>query len=996
MEKENLILQNLFQGLTQEAAIVLGAERVSFQDVWDMPDRHDLNRSKGHYLIPVMSSDGSGGITTHLYSGAAFGDGGLIGRWARKGGNHWNAAVSTAAGSAACKELYEAMRGGDFRFKSVFAWNGDVCGPEKIYKQLGEGIEVLLLDTLSSTPCSHGLRSRAFHDRIRAKANAIIDAWDATLGLGFKIGGLPSRPADHGCNNAHPMTQGASGIFQGSTSSCSHCGILEKDQGVRINEHSRWCLPGKGPLCVECTAQHCPAHRLNLAITPSPAAPLATAKLPMPPMAAATPAAAQVQALAQQVQPAALQMAEPPVTDKPGHWQYSPAVPVHLRPLINAIALYSMFISDNLTCHNCGGQPRFMPSWTIWGLDRSRGQPTCGACKNTAGASSRLGRFFEISQEEMDDLVQQRSMAIQPANQLLNMTQWYRQNPATQRGHARCYGCKLPEEQCSGFCVREIGYESGRFEPFCPKCTMSVVRMKNPRQGDKYREVPLSQNGILSWVFSPGQQSQRLQVPLHVQMPRCSGCKLPGWVAKKIGVVLNWTSASQRWNCSAQDCSHNPGKFAYLPDQDPASANLNGPWTIDEWRLLQVRNAAITCSSCGSIEAASNPMSLDRLSRQPMCHICRESCLIVDEESRRCTKCGKPNWVHVLQHDGLQLASGAQGPECSNSCSDTRPKGSSSPLEWSKVPDSEPVPPYQTAEAWVRSHPEWAGDDRKCGLCSDPRPERRASGRLSIVKVFYNPLADLALCSGCNARVPCPDAAEIRAERIPNGLVRRQPLLSLPKNVPSKHKRTTSSDEDLDEDSDDEPLLGRKVGAKVKHAAMIGTEKSLTNKRTKMTGRESVLAAEGDDELAKQAKALAKTMPLGLNQGHRTTADKKNRQYDAFLDTYQVREIVQNPNPGSIVLGSQSAGHHKAHYTEASLKALFTGPRDKTFKDFVMKRVQFYTAEYPKGVRFEGDGGPPYDKNEFSNKAHPGVMPNFMVMRPAYRQQFLKGPAKDL
>lgn len=57
--------------------------------------------------------------------------------------------------------------------------------------QLGEGIEVIMLDLLSRTPVTHHLRNRAYHERIRMKANDIIEQWDNDDTFGFKIGPLP-------------------------------------------------------------------------------------------------------------------------------------------------------------------------------------------------------------------------------------------------------------------------------------------------------------------------------------------------------------------------------------------------------------------------------------------------------------------------------------------------------------------------------------------------------------------------------------------------------------------------------------------------------------------------------------------------------------------------------------------------------------------------------------------------------------------------------------
>lgn len=72
MEEEEVIVKTLYQGCTVEAAIAIGQEKVTSQDIWDLPERHDLNTGKGHYLIPTMHPDGQGGIRTALYAGSAW------------------------------------------------------------------------------------------------------------------------------------------------------------------------------------------------------------------------------------------------------------------------------------------------------------------------------------------------------------------------------------------------------------------------------------------------------------------------------------------------------------------------------------------------------------------------------------------------------------------------------------------------------------------------------------------------------------------------------------------------------------------------------------------------------------------------------------------------------------------------------------------------------------------------------------------------------------
>lgn len=961
MEKEDPILHNLFQGCTQEAAIVVGAEEVDFQAIWDMPARHDLNKGKGNYIVPIMYPDGNGGITTAIYGGAAFGGEGLIGRWARSTGSHWGNAHSTTSQVSGCKELYEALRqpGADYRFKTIFSWDRELSGPEKVYRQLGEGLEVLLLDTLSETSHTHTLRSRDFHERIRAKANEFIMDWDAKGDLDFKIGALPSRPADYGCNNAHPLTQGAVGIFQASTLSCAHCGQLEKDQGFRINEYCRWNVPGKGPLCIECNFLGCPP----VPVAPARMAPLTVSKN----MLLSAPARAQLAPVA--------------ITSNPYHWQYSPAVPKHLAKIIMNLGLYRMFICDTLTCHNCGGQPSFLPGGTKFRLSIRDGKPQCRICRDHV-VSARVGKFFDITSEQIKALVDQRSTALQPRNELVDIDEWYRRHPGVHHGHARCYECKLPEEQRGDFCIREIGFESSRFEPYCPNCPMP---QKRKAAAPTYKNVPLSQGGFLSWVLQPGQYHQGLRVGHRVSSPRCNWCDLPEWVAKMVALVLSWDSGSQHWACGAHGCQNHVddlySRYAYFPDENPAVAEA--PTTLDDW--LDKEDCGIddvACRKCGC-SGMINALQLEPVSRAPMCSDCMDTALVISppDGQRRCVDCNKPNWVHMLQFDGLQLASGTDRPKCSpDGCTD----GAKS---WDSVPDHEPAAPYPTPAEWLSSHPEWAGDNRNCGLCADPCPERQQSGKFSTKKVFYNPLADLPLCQSCNAAVPCPNAGLIKAVRQrargPQG-PRRRPLDTLPENIPLGVSRPSGPDDDLDEDSDDQPLLPKMARLKAKRLADTSAQPGRLRKVSKITNATRVMMEEGDDELTSEAKAVAQNLPKFWNQGHQTIEDRKQRQFDAFLDTFQVRQIVRNPNPSTEVIGNNG----KSHWTEAGLKRIFSDPSDAEFRKFVANRCIFYSKTFPRGLRYKDDGGPDYDPDEFANKPHPAIAPGFTVHTTEYREPF--------
>lgn len=150
------IISTLEKGLIRDPAIVIGTEGMMLNDLWDMPDRHDLNSGKGNYII-LCRNDFTGIVSGH--GGAASGIYGMIGRWTLVNGAHWLSAQKKDTGPV-CEELYDQPRtpGADFKFKSIFAWPDGTAGPE-MHCQLGEGTEAIMLDLLSRTPATHHLRT---------------------------------------------------------------------------------------------------------------------------------------------------------------------------------------------------------------------------------------------------------------------------------------------------------------------------------------------------------------------------------------------------------------------------------------------------------------------------------------------------------------------------------------------------------------------------------------------------------------------------------------------------------------------------------------------------------------------------------------------------------------------------------------------------------------------------------------------------------------------
>lgn len=193
---------------------------------------------------------------------------------------------------------------------------------------------------------------------------------------------------------------------------------------------------------------------------------------------------------------------------------------------------------------------------------------------------------------------------------------------------------------------------------------------------------------------------------------------------------------------------------------------------------------------------------------------------------------------------------------------------------WGKVPDREQVPPFSTPSGWVSSHPEWTGDDRKCGLCVCFCPERQ-NGHLVKNKVFYNPQADLPLCLKCNVLVPSLEAYFIKVVRLPpiRGKLRK-PLGTLSTNSrpgPALFPGPVE-DEGVAEDSDDELVTkgrSKRPAADVPGGSHLHpTKRSRVNQAEQTPGKENNTAPTGEDQ------AVVPNITKFWNKGHHASGER--------------------------------------------------------------------------------------------------------------------------
>lgn len=145
---------------------------------------------------------------------------------------------------------------------------------------------------------------------------------------------------------------------------------------------------------------------------------------------------------------------------------------------------------------------------------------------------------------------------------------------------------------------------------------------------------------------------------------------------------------------------------------------------------------------------------------------------------------------------------------------------------------------------------------------------------------------------------------------------------------------------------------------------------------------------EGPRPAASETKPTRKQAGKpGWNAAHDKQQINSNEKADAFLKTYQARQILDNPNPSNVKSGSGKGGGR----SENELQQLLTGPRDRKFREFVCNHCQPYGPRWPLGLRWEGDGGPPYDPDEYTGRPHPAVSKTLFVSLTQAEKQRLKG-----
>ncbi|KAJ0118839.1 hypothetical protein J7T55_013095 [Diaporthe amygdali] len=105
--------------------------------------------------------------------------------------------------------------------------------------------------------------------------------------------------------------------------------------------------------------------------------------------------------------------------------------------------------------------------------------------------------------------------------------------------------------------------------------------------------------------------------------------------------------------------------------------------------------------------------------------------------------------------------------------------------------------------------------------------------------------------------------------------------------------------------------------------------------------------------------------------------------------TATARLFLDNPNPSRSMLVVSGMPARKS---ALDIQRQLTGPRDRPFRAFVQSRATRYSAKYPLGLRWQNNGGPPFDPNEYAGRPHPAVAANLFIKQTEEERERLRGP----
>ncbi|KAG5754355.1 hypothetical protein H9Q69_004596 [Fusarium xylarioides] len=138
-----------------------------------------------------------------------------------------------------------------------------------------------------------------------------------------------------------------------------------------------------------------------------------------------------------------------------------------------------------------------------------------------------------------------------------------------------------------------------------------------------------------------------------------------------------------------------------------------------------------------------------------------------------------------------------------------------------------------------------------------------------------------------------------------------------------------------------------------------------------------------------QSSSAGQAALAGQQRSSQIRGDKMEAKYQAFLSLYQVRQLEVARANGTLT-GQQ--GQAMARFN--TIKGYHDSNDRSKLSNALGRYMVFYDKKYPRGIRFEGDGGPRQQADPFANQDHPAcvILQGSRLLRTREQKNALAGP----
>ncbi|QGI99882.1 hypothetical protein CEK26_012951 [Fusarium fujikuroi] len=128
----------------------------------------------------------------------------------------------------------------------------------------------------------------------------------------------------------------------------------------------------------------------------------------------------------------------------------------------------------------------------------------------------------------------------------------------------------------------------------------------------------------------------------------------------------------------------------------------------------------------------------------------------------------------------------------------------------------------------------------------------------------------------------------------------------------------------------------------------------------------------------------------GQAKGRETIANRMEAKYQALLNLHQIRQLEIARVSGTLT-GSQSQAMTRLN---AIKRYHDSDDRNNLTNSLARYTIFYHPIKYPRGVRFEGDGGPPQEVDPYANQDHPAcvILLGSRLLRTSEQKNALAGP----